>query len=248
MFEDLVGKSVLVTGASSGLGRHFAKVLARSGCVVTAGARRLSRLDELAEELAAEGLAITASELDVTDPASVSVLFAGEPFDIVVNNAGITVEGPALKTSLADWEAVLATDLTGVWNVSQAAAAALVSAGRGGSIVNVSSILGKRVAGNVAAYATAKAGVIQLTRSLALEWARHGIRVNAICPGYVETELNKAFFGSEAGQALIRRVPQRRLGRPEDLDGPLLLLASSAGSFMTGTELVADGGHLVASL
>jgi len=120
--------------------------------------------------------------------------------------------------------------------------------GRGGSIINIASILGLRVAGNVAAYATAKAGVVQLTRALAFEWARHRIRVNALCPGYIETDLNRDFFASPAGQALIARIPQRRLGRMSDLDGPLLLLASEAGAFMTGTELVADGGHLVSSL
>ena len=176
----------------------------------------------------------------------------GEAYYIVVNNAGVTHDGPALKTTLSDWSGVIETDLTGVFSVAQAAARRMIASGRGGSIVNVASILRLRVAGNLSAYATAKAGVVHLTKALALalalEWARHGIRVNALCPGYIETNLNRDFFASDAGAALIRRIPQRRLGQMADLDGPLLLLASDAGRFMTATEVVADGGHLVSSL
>ena len=120
--------------------------------------------------------------------------------------------------------------------------------GSGGVIVNIASILGLRVAGQVPAYAASKAGVVQLTKAMALELARHGIRVTALCPGYMETDLNRDFFASEAGQALIRRIPQRRLGRPEELDGALLLLCSDAGSYITGSTIVVDGGHLVSSL
>ena len=248
MFDDLRGKSALVTGASGGLGRHFARLLAAQGMDVTVAARRLDALEETCALIAADGGRARPLSLDVGVPHSVTAAFADRAFHVVVNNAGVTCEGPALSTLEEDWDRVIDTDLGGVFRVAQAAARALIRDGQGGSIINIASILGLRVAGHVAAYAAAKAGVVQLSRALALEWARHGIRVNALCPGYIETDLNRAFFASDAGQALIRRVPQRRLGRPEHLDAPLLLLASEAGAFMTGTEIVVDGGHLVSSL
>lgn len=185
--------------------------------------------------------------MDVADPGSVSRALDGKCFDIVINNAGTTAADAAFAHDADRIDRVIDTNLKGAFHVARTTASAMREAG-GGVIVNVASILGLRVAGHVSAYAASKAGLIQLTRALALEWARHDIRINSLCPGYIETELNREFFSSEAGQALVRRIPQRRLGRPGDLDGPLLLLVSDLGRFITGTELVVDGGHLVSSL
>lgn len=245
---DLTGRRALVTGASSGLGRHFAQVLAAAGAEVTVAARRTDALAETVALVTTQGGRALPVALDVTRHESVAAACAGAPFDIVINNAGIALDGPALKMPEGDWSRVIDTDLSGVFRVAQAAAARMVAEKVGGSIVNVASIVGLRVAGNLSAYAAAKAGVIQLSKALALEWARNGIRVNALCPGYIETPLNSEFFASEPGQALIRRIPQRRLGQMRDLDGPLLLLASEAGAYMTGSVIAVDGGHLVSSL
>jgi NAD(P)-dependent dehydrogenase (short-subunit alcohol dehydrogenase family) len=189
----------------------------------------------------------------VTDPASVAAAVAraadiAGPLDILVNNAGIADTKASLELTESDWRHVLDTNLDGAWRMAQAAARSMVAAKRPGSIVNIASILGLRQATHLLAYAAAKAALVQVTKSLALEWARHGIRVNAIAPGYVVTEINRDFFATEAGQAVVKRVPQRRVGQPRDLEGALLLLASDAGAFMTGSVVVVDGGHLVNSL
>lgn len=250
---DLGGQHVLVTGASSGLGRHFAGTLGAAGAKLSLAARREGALAQTVESVRAAGGAAEAVVMDVTDQASIERgLDAAEaafgPVTVLVNNAGVTVTRAALDLDEAAWDQVVDTNLKGVWFAAQSVARRMVRHGQGGNIVNIASILGLRVAGGVAPYAVSKAGVVQLTKALALEWARHRIRVNALAPGYIETELNSDFFRSEAGQALMKRVPQRRLGEARELDGPLLLLASPASTYMTGSVVAVDGGHLVSSL
>lgn len=247
---DLAGRTALVTGASSGLGLHFAKLLARQGAAVVLAARRVDALETACKSIRRDGGAAHPVALDVCDASRVrEILGSLDPAaDILVNNAGLSGAGMALELAEAEWDRVLDTNLKGAFLVAQSFALRLLEDGRPGTIVNIASILGHRVAGGVSAYAASKAGMVQLTKALALEWARHGIRVNALCPGYIETELNRDFFASDAGKALVRRIPQRRLGRPEDLDAALLLLASEAGRYITGATLAVDGGHLVSSL
>jgi len=253
---DLFGLSArhaLVTGASSGLGRHFAGVLAAAGAKVTVAARREAALAETVASIRDHGTQAQAVRMDVTSASSVEQAFADAeaqlgPVAIVINNAGVTMTRAALDVAENDWDSVIGTNLKGAWLVAQHAARRMIHHETGGSIVNIASILGLRVAGGVTPYAISKAGVVQMTKALALEWARHRIRVNALAPGYIETDLNDAFFGSDAGKALIRRIPQRRLGEARELDGPLLLLASDAGSYMTGGVIAVDGGHLVSGL
>ena len=243
------GKTALVTGASAGLGVHFARTLAAAGARVIVAARRADALAALVADLTAAGHSAEALTLDVSSSASIEAaakVIGG--VDILVNNAGVVRDKPALNQTEEDWDAVVDTDLKGVFLMSKAAAEGMKARGTGGSIINIASILGLRQAGNVVPYAVSKAGVIQLTKALALEWARFGIRVNAIAPGYIGTDLNGDFWDSDAGKALLKRIPQRRLGALEDLEGPLLLLASEAGAYMTGSVIVADGGHLVSTL
>ncbi len=250
---DVRGRVALVTGASSGLGEHFARTLASRGARVVVAARRRDRLARLVAEIGRAGGEARAVAPDVTQPESVAEAFAtiekatGAP-DIVVNNAGVAQAKASIELTEADWRGVLDTNLDGAWRIAQASARAMVAARKGGSLINIASILGLRVASSLLAYATAKAALVQLTQALALEWARHGIRVNAIAPGYIETDMNRDFFATDAGQAVVKRIPQRRIGAPEHLDGALLLLASDAGSYMTGSVLVVDGGHVVSSL
>jgi NAD(P)-dependent dehydrogenase (short-subunit alcohol dehydrogenase family) len=246
---DLGGKVALVTGASSGLGAHFAKCLAEAGASVVLAARRADRLQSLQAELARKNVTSKAVELDVQSSDSIAAaLEAAGPLDVVVNNAGISIVKPALEMPEKDWDAVVDTNLRGAWLVAQGAAKRWVAGKQPGCIVNIGSILGLRTIGQVAPYNASKAGLIHLTRALAMEWARYRIRVNAICPGYIETEMNSAFWKTPGGQKLIERIPQRRIGQPGHLDGALLLLASEAGTFMTGSVITVDGGHTVSSL
>jgi NAD(P)-dependent dehydrogenase (short-subunit alcohol dehydrogenase family) len=253
VFEDLSRKSALVTGAFGGLGRHFALTLARQGARVGLCGRRVEEGEKLAAEIRAAGGVAAVAAMDVTQPASVRAAIAAivsqvGAIDVLINNAGVATTKAFLDVTEAEWASVVDVNLTGAWRVAQAVAQHMKDTGRGGSIVNIASITGLRVAGAISAYVASKAGLIQLTQAMALELARYGIRVNALAPGYVETDINRDFFASEAGRTLVKRIPQRRIGKPEELDGPLLLLASDASSYMTGSVLVADGGHLVSSL
>jgi NAD(P)-dependent dehydrogenase (short-subunit alcohol dehydrogenase family) len=249
----LEDKHALVTGASSGLGRDFSEFLAAAGAKVTLAARRESALAQSVADIRAKSGQARSVVMDVTNGGSIErALERAEegfgPVSILINNAGVTVTRAALDLDEATWDQVIDTNLKGAWLAAQVAARRMVHHGISGSIVNIASILGLRVAGGVGPYAVSKAGVVQMTKALALEWARHKIRVNALAPGYIETELNRDFFASEAGKALIKRIPQRRLGEAKELEGPLLLLASDAGSYMTGSVIAVDGGHLVSSL
>jgi NAD(P)-dependent dehydrogenase (short-subunit alcohol dehydrogenase family) len=250
----LKGQRLLITGASSGLGSHFARLAARNGAAVVIGARRKPRLETLADELRRLGAAqVTTLEMDVASADSVAQAFveidrSGAPLDVVVNNAGTSGDGLVLKQPIAEFDEVMATNLRSVWMVCAEAARRWTAAGRGGAIVNIASIQGERVAPGLAAYSTSKAAVVHLTKSLALEWARHGIRVNAIEPGYIRTEMTDSMWDTDYGRALVSRIPMRRLGTPEELDGALLLLATRASSWMTGSVIAVDGGHLVSAL
>lgn len=249
----LDGHTALVTGANGGLGSHFARTLARAGAAVVLTARRRDSLDPVAKAIDDSGGRAMAVALDVTRPGDAvraidEAASALGPITIVVNNAGIAISKPLLDHTDEDWRRVIGVNLDGAWRVAQAAARHMVAHGRGGSIVNIASVLGLRVTAQVPSYAASKAALIHLTRAMAVELARHRIRVNALAPGYIETAINRDYFASEAGQAMVKRIPQRRLGRPEDLDGALLLLASDASAHITGSVLPVDGGHHVSSL
>jgi NAD(P)-dependent dehydrogenase (short-subunit alcohol dehydrogenase family) len=249
----LKGRTCIVTGASSGLGRHFARSLASVGATVVVAARRIDRVDEVVSDIEQSGGVAIGVSMDVTSAESVRAALEKAQrevgvIDLVVNNAGVASTRPLLEHSEHTWDEAIDTNLKGAYLVATEAARRMVAAGVSGAIVNMASITGLRVAGGVAPYCASKAGLIHLTRSMALELARHRIRVNAIAPGYISTELNQAFLASEAGQKLMSRVPQRAFGTPDDLLGALLLLASNAGAYMTGSVVSVDGGHLVSGL
>lgn len=249
----LEGKTALITGAGSGLGRQFAKTMADAGATVVLAARRREKLEETARSITDGGGRAIFVDLDVTDSASIRDCFAefessAGTADILINNAGIAREGFLVDISEEDWDAVIDTDLKGVFLVAQRAAQAMIKAEIPGSIINIASILGIRVSKALGSYIAAKSGVVNLTKSMALEWARYDIRVNAIVPGYFITEMNQKRFEQGAGEVLMKRIPLGRIGELEELSGPILLLASDAGSFMTGSTIEVDGGQLCNSL
>ena len=248
----LDNKTALITGASSGIGKHCALLLAQAGAKVAIASRRIAELQAVVDQIAQLGGQAKAFELDVTNKKSVVKCFdemmAWSLPTIVINNAGMSVNRKLLDQTEEDWDRVIDTNLKGSWLVATEAARRMVASNTSGSIINIASILGERVIGGVAPYVISKAGVIQSTKVMALELARHQIRVNALLPGYVITDLNRDFLLSEAGQKILARIPSRRFNNLEDLNGALLLLASDASSAMTGATIAVDSGHLINGL
>jgi len=241
----LGGMTAMVTGAGTGLGRQFALTLADAGAAVILCGRRQPPLEEVAASIRHAGGTAYCLSLDIADPGSVAAAFAAVdaigPVDVLVNNAGVGVGKALNETTIEDWQQVMNTNLKGTWLTSVAAVARMGPRGTG-SIINISSILGSAVQKGSGAYAASKAGLTHVTRVMALEWARFGIRVNVIEPGYFLTGASADYLESEAGERLRKRIPQRRLGNLSELDGALLLLASPASSYMTGTTITVDGG------
>jgi 3-oxoacyl-[acyl-carrier protein] reductase len=242
---DLTGEVALVTGASSGLGLRFARVLAAHGAKVIAAARRVDRLNTLA----AETPHIAPLALDVAKPEAMeeALAEAAKPFGpltLLVNNAGISGEGRIADTALDHWRSVQGVNVEAVWELSRLFAKDLIARKARGAIINIASLTAYKVGESTAVYAISKAAVLHMTKAQAHEWARYGIRVNAICPGFIHSEMTDDYLASQAGEAMLKRVPQRRAGEPSDLDGTLLLLAASrASGFMTGSAILVDGGH-----
>ena len=243
-------RAALVTGASRGLGRRFAMTLAAAGAHVALAARDMGKLEDVAREIRAAGGVAQPVQMDVTDRKSVAAGVkvaeaAMGPLRVVVNNSGIALTKRLLDVTETEWDPVIDVNLTGAFSVAQAAAKAMAAHGRGGSIVNISSILGQRTNPGVIAYNAAKAGLDHVTREMAAELAKHGIRVNALSPGYFETDMNRGYWETPPGKALMGRVPMGRLGQEEDLDGPILFLAADASAYLTGQVICLDGGHAV---
>ncbi|MCY4426242.1 MAG: SDR family NAD(P)-dependent oxidoreductase [Halieaceae bacterium] len=244
---DLTGRGVLVTGGGTGLGRHFARVMAKAGARVVLCARRVEKIQQCAEEINNSGGIAEYYQMDVTKVDSVKEAIAAGGragvISVVVNNAGVHSEPMLLDMTEEEWDGILATNLKGSWLVAKEAVAQMAEAGVGGSIINIASILGLAAQKGTGPYSASKAALLHLTRNMALEWAKYGVRVNSIAPGYFSTDLADDFIATELGKAMLKRIPQRRLGRHEDLSGPILLLASDASAYMTGTTVTVDGGH-----
>jgi NAD(P)-dependent dehydrogenase (short-subunit alcohol dehydrogenase family) len=248
MDTDITGKVALVTGASSGLGRHFAELLASRGVRVAVAARRVEPLASLAAAIADAGGTALPVELDVTSVASVRAAATRVeaelgPIEILVNNAGISGQARLEDIEEADYDAVLDTNLKGGFFMAQAAARQMIGHHIAGRIVNIASIAGLRAISQLSIYGMSKAGLVQMTHAMAREWGRHGINTNALCPGYIATDINADFLATDPGKKWVTSLPRRRMGEPHDLDGLLLLLcAGEASRFINGAIIAADDG------
>ncbi|MCC6766285.1 MAG: SDR family NAD(P)-dependent oxidoreductase [Deltaproteobacteria bacterium] len=245
---DLTGEVALVTGATSGFGRHFAEVLSAAGATVVLTGRRVDRLEALRRRLAAAGRGAHAVALDVTSLASMRACVAeaervAGAITVLVNNAGISGQAMARDLGEADWDAVMDTNVKGVFFMAQRVGARMIEQGIRGRIVNVASIGAEKPLPGLVAYCASKAAVAMLTQGLAREWARYGIAVNALCPGYVKTEINDTWFESEGGKKQIAGFPRRRLATEASLDAPLLMLCSRHAEFLTGSLVTVDDGQ-----
>lgn len=252
---DLSGRVAFVTGASSGLGAQFARVLAASGAGVVLAARRIERLKTLRAEIEAAGGDAHVVGLDVTDPASIRAAVAHAEtemgaIDILVNNSGVSTTQKLTDVKPEDYDYVMGTNTRGAFFVAQEVAKRMIARAKGeapgtytgGRIVNVASMAGLRVLGQLGVYAMSKAAVIHMTRAMALEWGRWGINVNALCPGYIDTEINHHHWQTDAGQKLVQMLPRKRIGKPEDLDAALMMLCANQSHFVNGAVLAADDG------
>jgi NAD(P)-dependent dehydrogenase (short-subunit alcohol dehydrogenase family) len=246
------GKIALVTGASSGLGARFAKVLAQAGAQVVLASRRVERLKELRAEIEAEGGAAHVVELDVTDYGSIKSAIAhaeteAGPIDILVNNSGVSTTQRLIDVTPDDYAYVMDTNQRGAFFVAQETAKRMIARAKGDPkkqhrIINIASVAGLRALPQIGTYCISKAAILHMTKSMACEWGKYGINVNAICPGYISTEINAEHLDSEQGKELIKKLPRKRLGKPEDLDGLLLLLAAEESHFINGAIITADDG------
>jgi NAD(P)-dependent dehydrogenase (short-subunit alcohol dehydrogenase family) len=246
------GKIAMITGASGGLGERFAKVLAQAGAQVILASRKTERLKEVRAEIEANGGAAHVVALDVTDYASIKSAIAhaeteAGPIDILVNNSGVSTAQRLIDATPEDYAYMIDTNQRGAFFTAQEVAKRMVTRFKGDPkkqhrIINIASVAGLRVSPQLGIYGMSKAAVIQMTKAMALEWGKYGININAICPGYIGTEINAEYFSSEQGQELISMLPRKRIGKPEDLDGLLLLLAGDDAHFINGAIIAADDG------